>query len=49
MKALSEFEQASLPMDKLMTQFKAWLGIVAPKLDKVVTHNKSAGSIMSSC
>src|SRR6266540_3812768 len=44
MKALSEFEQASLPMDKLMTQFKAWLGVVAPKLDKIVTHNESAAN-----
>jgi pepF/M3 family oligoendopeptidase len=44
MKALSEFEQASLPMDKLMTQFKAWLGTVAPKLDKIVEHNQSAAA-----
>jgi pepF/M3 family oligoendopeptidase len=44
MKALSEFEQASLPMDKLMTQFKAWLGTVAPKLDKVFEHDKSAAA-----
>ncbi len=44
MKALSEFEQASLPMDKLMTQFKAWLGKIAPKLDKVVAHNESAAA-----
>ncbi len=44
MKALSEFEQASLPMDKLMTQFKAWLGVVAPKLDKLVAHNESAAN-----
>ncbi|NJC99006.1 MAG: oligoendopeptidase F [Anaerolineales bacterium] len=44
MKTLSEFEQASLPMDKLMTQFKAWLGRVAPKLDKVIARNKSAAT-----
>ncbi|HLO13478.1 MAG TPA: M3 family oligoendopeptidase [Anaerolineales bacterium] len=42
MKALSEFEQTSLPMNQLMTKFTAWLGKVAPKLDKVVTQNKSA-------
>ena len=44
MKALSEFEGASLPMDKLTTQFKAWLGRIAPKLDKVVELNKSAAA-----
>ena len=44
MKALSEFEGASLPMDKLMTQFKAWLGRISPKLDKVIGWNKSAAA-----
>jgi len=43
-KALSEFEQASLPMDKLMTRFKAWLGRAAPKLGKIVELNKSAAA-----
>lgn len=43
-KSLSEFEQASLPMDKLMTQFKAWLGGIAPKLDTIVQLNKSAAA-----
>jgi oligoendopeptidase F len=42
MKTRSEFEQASLPMDQLMTQFTAWLGKIAPKLDKVVANDKSA-------
>jgi oligoendopeptidase F len=42
MKALSEFEQAGLPMENLMTQFKAWLGKVSPKLDKAIEQNKSA-------
>ena len=42
MKTLSEFEQASLPMDKLMTQFKAWLGTVVPKLEKITALNKTA-------
>src|SRR5688572_12909509 len=42
MKTLSEFEQASLPMDKLYTQFKAWLGKVSSKLDKSIQLDKSA-------
>src|SRR6266508_5836942 len=42
MKTLSEFEQASLPMNQLMTQFTACLWKIAPKLDKVVANNKSA-------
>ena len=44
MKTLSEFERASLPMDNLMTQFKAWLGEIAPKLEKIVANNKSANA-----
>ena len=44
MKALSEFEQASLPMSQLTTQFTAWLGKIAPKLDKVVASNESAAA-----
>ena len=43
-KTLSEFEQASLPMSQLMTQFTAWLGKIAPKLEKVVTNNGSAAA-----
>jgi len=43
-KTLSEFEQASLPMSQLMTQFTAWLGKIAPKLDQVVTSNESAAA-----
>jgi pepF/M3 family oligoendopeptidase len=42
MKSLSEFEQASLPMNQLMTQFTAWVGTLGPKLDQVVKANKSA-------
>ena len=42
MKTLSEFEQASLPMDKLNVQFTAWLGKVAPALDESLPHNPSA-------
>ncbi|MGZ9223408.1 MAG: M3 family oligoendopeptidase, partial [Anaerolineales bacterium] len=44
MKAMSEFEQASLPLNQLMTQFTAWLGKIAPKLDKVVVSNNSAAA-----
>jgi oligoendopeptidase F len=43
-KTLSEFEQASLPMNQLLTQFTAWLGTIAPKLDKVIANNDSAGA-----
>lgn len=43
-KTLSEFEQASLPMNKLTTEFKAWLGKFADKLDKVIALNKSAAA-----
>src|SRR5215211_1032829 len=44
MKALSEFEQASLPMNQLLTRFTAWLGTLAPKLDKVAANNASAAA-----
>jgi pepF/M3 family oligoendopeptidase len=43
-KILSEFEQASLPMSQLMTQFTAWLGKIAPKLDKVVASDQTAAA-----
>ena len=43
-KTLSEFEQASLPMSQLVTQFTAWLGKIAPKLDKVVASNQTAAA-----
>ncbi len=42
MRAMSEFEQASLPMDKLMVRFRSWLGGISPKLDKVIDKNKVA-------
>ncbi len=42
MRALSEFEQASLPMDKLIVRFRSWLGRIAPKLDKVIAGNSVA-------
>jgi oligoendopeptidase F len=44
MKTLSEFEQASLPMSQLMTRFTAWLGTIAPKLDKAIEHSKKAAA-----
>ncbi|HET9910237.1 MAG TPA: M3 family oligoendopeptidase [Anaerolineales bacterium] len=44
MKTLSEFEQASLPMNQLMTRFKAWLGKIAPKLDQVIQKDRSAAA-----
>ena len=43
-KTLSEYEQASLPMNQLLTQFTAWLGTIAPKLDKVISNNDSAAA-----
>lgn len=42
MRALSEFEQASLPMEKLWIRFRSWLGKLGPKLDKVIEKNKAA-------
>jgi oligoendopeptidase F len=44
MRALSEFEQAGLPMDKLITRFRSWLGRIAPKLDKITAKNKIAAA-----
>ncbi len=44
MRVMSEFEQASLPMRKLSVQFEAWIGKIAPKLDKAVKANKSAAA-----
>ena len=43
-KARSEFEQASLPMDKAFTRFRSWLGRIEAKLDKVTAKNKAAGA-----
>ena len=44
MRALSEFEQAGLPMDKLIIRFRGWLGRIAPKLDQVIAKNKAASA-----
>jgi len=43
-KALSEFEQASLPLNQIMTQFTAWLGKIGPKLDKVIANHPSVAA-----
>jgi pepF/M3 family oligoendopeptidase len=42
MRALSEFEQAKLPMSQLFTRFTAWLGVISPKIDQIVKANNSA-------
>jgi pepF/M3 family oligoendopeptidase len=42
MRLLSEFEQASLPMDKLFVRFRSWLGKISPKLDKIAKKNEAA-------
>jgi len=41
-RSLSEFEQASLPMDKLMVRLRSWLGKLGPKLAQVARKNKTA-------
>lgn len=41
-KTLSEFEQASLPMQQINVQFKGWMGTLAPVLDKIIKANPSA-------
>lgn len=41
-RAQSEFEQASLPMDKLMVRLRSWLGKLGPKLTQVTRKNKTA-------
>ncbi len=44
MKTMSEFEQASLPMSRIMTRFSAWLGKLAPKLDTIIKNDKTAAA-----
>jgi pepF/M3 family oligoendopeptidase len=44
MRVMSEFEQASLPMDKLVTRFRSWLGRIEAKLDKVIDANELAAA-----
>jgi pepF/M3 family oligoendopeptidase len=42
MRILSEYEQASLPLQNLNVQLKAWLGKVAPILDSSLEHSDAA-------
>ncbi len=42
LRAMSEFEQASLPMSKLNVRFRGWLGRIGPKLDKAIRNNQTA-------
>lgn len=42
MRALSEYEQAKLPLQNLDVQLKTWLGKVASMLDKSLEHSASA-------
>src|SRR5215216_518076 len=44
MKTMSEFEQARLPLNQIMTQFTAWLGKIAPKLDKIIANHASVAA-----
>ena len=41
-RVLSEYEQASLPLQNLNVQMKAWLGVLAPTLDKALEYSASA-------
>jgi pepF/M3 family oligoendopeptidase len=41
-RALSEFEQASLPLRNLEVQLKAWLGQIAPVMENSLEHSSSA-------
>ncbi len=43
-RALSEFEQATLPMAKLMVRLRSLLGRLGPKLEKVIALNKTAAA-----
>ncbi len=42
MRTLSEYEQASLPLQNLNVQLKAWLGKVVPTLDASLEHSAAA-------
>ena len=44
MRLQSEYEQASLPMQKLYVRFNSWLGRIGSKLDKVIARNKVAAA-----
>jgi len=42
MRTLSEYEQASLPLQNLNVQLKAWLGKIAPALEASLEHSAPA-------
>ncbi len=42
MKRLSEYEQLGVRIEKLDTQFQAWVGRIAPVLDEVISANETA-------
>ncbi|HEX9597651.1 MAG TPA: M3 family oligoendopeptidase, partial [Anaerolineales bacterium] len=42
MRTLSEYEQAKLPLQNLNVQMKAWLGKIAPTLDKSLEYSTPA-------
>jgi len=42
MRTLSEYEQASLPLQNLNVQLKAWLGKIAPALDESLEYSEPA-------
>jgi pepF/M3 family oligoendopeptidase len=39
---ISEFEQASLPMDKLYVRLRRWLGRLEPRLEQIMKRSKTA-------
>jgi pepF/M3 family oligoendopeptidase len=41
-RSMSEFEQTSLPLEKLNVQFKSWMGKIALSLDKAFEYGASA-------
>ncbi len=43
-RAESEFEQASVPMQKLRVRMRSWLGSLGPKLNQAIKKNKTAGA-----
>jgi oligoendopeptidase F len=43
-RAESEFEQASVPMQKLIVRMRSWLGSLGPKLNQVIKKNKTAAA-----
>ena len=44
MRALSEFEQASLPMEKLIVRIRSWLGRIEPRLEQVIAKDGVAAA-----